>query len=183
MASDLARASGIQLHSVSKRFVVGAGACTLEVTALREASVEIRPGEVLVVAGPIGSGKTTLLLCAAGLLSCDAGGVFGGPRRVSYRDLALPARPIEPPVRGSVLLLDSCDHLPELARVRATRVTAAAVSAGASVVLAARDAAACLELVPPTATVSIVHLRLGTASEQCRLQPATRVAEGSTARY
>jgi energy-coupling factor transporter ATP-binding protein EcfA2 len=178
MSSDLVRSGGIELHSISKRFVVGAGSCSLEVTALRDASVEIRAGEVLIVAGPIGSGKTTLLLCAAGLLRCDAGGVFGGARRVSYRDLTQPARPIDPPSRGSVLLLDSCDHLPELAHMRATRVIAQALAAGASVVLAARDAAACFELVPPNATISIVHLRLGSVSDQRRLQPATRVAEG-----
>lgn len=177
MSSDLA------LRSVSKRFVAGAGACSIEVTALRNASIEIRAGEVLIVAGPIGAGKTTLLLCAAGVLSCDSGGVFGAARRVTYRDLQQPARPIDPPVRGSVLLLDSCDDLPELARARASRVTAQAVAAGASVVLAARDAFACLGLVPPTATVSVVHLRLGQSSAPQRFLPSTRVAEGSSGGY
>jgi predicted ABC-type transport system involved in lysophospholipase L1 biosynthesis ATPase subunit len=182
MASDMARSPRIEVHAITKRFVVGAGSCSLEVTALRDASVEIRAGEVLIVAGPIGSGKTTLLLCAAGLLRCDAGEVFGAARRVTYRDLTLPARPIDPPSRGGVLMLDSCDHLPELARLRAIRVTLDALSAGAAVVLAARDAAACLELAPPNATVSIVHLRLGAASAQ-RAQPTTRVAEGPTRGY
>src|SRR4051794_33932430 len=87
MSSDLALRGGIEVRSVSKRFVAGAESCSVEVTALRDASVQIRPGEVLIVAGPIGSGKTTLLLCAAGLLRCDAGGVFGRSRRVTYRDL------------------------------------------------------------------------------------------------
>ena len=172
MSTDLA------LRSVSKRFVAGTGSCTVEVTALRDASVQVRAGEVLVVAGPIGSGKTTLLLCAAGLLRCDAGDVFGSARRVTYRDLTLPARPIDPPMRGSVLLLDSCDHLPELAKARAGRVIAQAVAVGASVVLAARDASACLELVPPTATISVVHLRLGQSSPAQRYLPTPRVAEG-----
>ena len=171
MSSDLA------LRSVSKRFVAGAGACSIEVTALRNASIEIRPGEVLIVAGPIGAGKTTLLLCAAGVLSCDAGGVFGAARRVTYRDLQQPARPIDPPSRGSVLLLDSCDDLTELAQARASRVTAQAIAGGAAVVLAARDASACLGLVPPTATVSVVHLRLGQSSPPRRFLPSTRVAE------
>jgi ABC-type cobalamin/Fe3+-siderophores transport system ATPase subunit len=172
MSSDLA------LRSVTKRFVAGSGSCTAEVTALRDASVHVRAGEVLVVAGPIGSGKTTLLLCAAGLLSCDAGEVFGSARQVTYRDLTLPARPIDPPSRGSVLLLDSCDHLPELARARASRVIHQAILAGGAVVLAARDASACLELVPASATISIVHLHLGRSSPMQRYLPTPRVAEG-----
>ena len=177
MSADLAT-GGIELRAVSKRFVVGAGSCSVEVTALRDATVEIRAGEVLIVAGPIGSGKTTLLLCAAGLLRCDVGGVFGNARQVTYRDLNLPARPITPPCRGSVLLLDACDHLPELARLRATRIVGQAVAVGASVVLAARDASDCLELVPPATTISVVHLRLGQPSPAQRLLP-TRVAEAA----
>jgi energy-coupling factor transporter ATP-binding protein EcfA2 len=173
MSSDLA------LRSVSKRFVAGTESCSVEVTALRDASVEIRAGEILIIAGPIGSGKTTLLLCAAGLLSCDAGGVYGGARRVAYRDLEISTRPIDPPTRSTVLLLDSCDRLAELAKARAARVIGQAVAIGASVVLAGRDASACLELVPPTATVSVVHLRLGQSSTAQRFLPSTRVAEGA----
>jgi energy-coupling factor transporter ATP-binding protein EcfA2 len=177
MSYDLA------LRSVSRRFVAGAGSCSVEITALRNASVEIRAGEVLIVAGPIGSGKTTLLLCAAGLLRCDAGGVYGGARPVTYRDLDLPARPIDPPRRGGVLLLDSCDHLTDLARARVARIVAQAVALGASVVLAARDASACLDLVPATATISVVHLRLGRPSDPQKVIPASRVAEGGAAGY
>jgi ABC-type cobalamin/Fe3+-siderophores transport system ATPase subunit len=182
MSADLGATGGIELRSVSKRFVAGAGSCSVEVTALRDATVEIRPGEVLIVAGPIGSGKTTLLLCAAGLLRCDVGGVHGSARQVTYRDLNLPARPITPPCRGSVLLLDSCDHLPALARVRAARIVSQAVSVGASVVLAGREASACLELTPPVATISVVHLRLGRPSPAQRLLPI-RVAEAAGRSY
>src|SRR4051812_22320457 len=170
MSSDLA------LRAVSKRFVGGSESCSVEVTALREASIEIRAGEILIVAGPIGSGKSTLLLWAAGLLSCDAGGVYGGARRVAYRDLELSMRPIDPPTRSSVLLLDSCDRIAELVKARAVRMIGQAVAVGASVVLAGRDASACLELVPPTATVSVVHLRLGQSSMAQRFLPTTRVA-------
>jgi ABC-type cobalamin/Fe3+-siderophores transport system ATPase subunit len=182
MIADHGATGRIELREVSKRFVAGAGSCSVEVTALRAATVEIRTGEVLIVAGPIGSGKTTLLLCAAGLLRCDVGGVFGNARPVTYRDLTLPARPITPPSRGSLLLLDSCDHLPPLARLRATRIVAEAVAAGAGVVLAAREASECLELVPPAATISVVHLRLGRASPGRRLLPS-RVAEGGSGAY
>ena len=179
MSSDLAPPGGIELRSVGKRFVAGVAECSASVTALRRASVEIRPGEVLIVAGPLGAGKTTLLLCAAGLLQSDSGEIFGVARRVVYRDLSLPARPIESPTRGSVLLLDSCDDLPDLARARATRVVSEAIAAGAAVVLAGRDAAACLELTPSAVTVSVVHLRLGESSRAERFTHVTRVAEGS----
>ena len=178
MSSDLAPQGSLELRSVSKRFVAGAGSCTASIVALQNATVEVRAGEVLIVAGPIGSGKTTLLLCAAGLLRCDTGEVFGGARRVTYRDLGFPARPIDPPQRGSVLLLDSCDYLPDLARFRATRVVAHAVSVGAAVVLAGRDAFACLELAPAAATISVMHLRLGRSSSARRVLPTPRVAEG-----
>jgi energy-coupling factor transporter ATP-binding protein EcfA2 len=182
MSTDDSPPGSIELRGVSRRFTAGTAACSASVSALRDASVEIRPGEVLVVAGPRGAGKTTLLLCAAGLLRCDSGTVFSVARRVVYRDLALPARPIDPPTKGSFLFLDSCDFLPDLARARAARVIAQATAAGAAVVLAARDASACIELVPAHATVSIVHLRLGETSPVHRVLP-TRVAEGSVRRY
>ncbi|MEO5566876.1 MAG: ATP-binding cassette domain-containing protein [Gemmatimonadaceae bacterium] len=177
MSQDVAHRASLELRSVSKRFVAGAGSCTIGVTALRRASAEIRTGEVLVVAGPMGSGKTTLLLCAAGLLRCDSGSVIGSARRVVYRDLLLPARPIDPITPGAVLLLDSCDALPDLARARAARVVAEALSIGASVVLAAREAVECFDLAPPGATISILHLRLGETSGR-EIPVANRVAEG-----
>jgi ABC-type glutathione transport system ATPase component len=177
MSSNIGHPGGIELRGVSKRFVAGAATCHVEVAALREASVEIRPGEILIVAGPVGSGKTTLLLCAAGLLRCDVGDVFGCARPITYRDLSGASRPIDPPVRGAVLMLDSCDDLPPLLRMRVARMVASTVSVGAAVVLAARDAQDCLDLTPPAATVSVVHLRLGRPGVAHRFLP-TRVAEG-----
>jgi energy-coupling factor transporter ATP-binding protein EcfA2 len=139
---------------------------------------------VLIVAGPAGAGKTTLLLCAAGLLRCDGGEIIGGGGRpVAYRDLMLPARPIERMTRGAVLFLDSCDDPGELSRARATRVIADALSTGAAVVLAAREAHACLALTPPIATVSVVHLRLGETITQGEIAVVHRVAEVAGGRY
>lgn len=51
--------------SISKRFG--------ERQAVREASFEVREGEVVGLLGPNGAGKTTAFYMVAGLLSCDAG--------------------------------------------------------------------------------------------------------------
>ncbi|CAN7737799.1 ABC transporter ATP-binding protein [Mesorhizobium amorphae] len=57
--------TGISLSSVSKHFG------TVEV--IREVSLDIEPGELVVFLGPSGSGKTTLLRMIAGLESIDEG--------------------------------------------------------------------------------------------------------------
>lgn len=49
--------------------------------ALRGASLDLRPGEILAVTGASGSGKSTLLHCLAGIVRPDAGSVaYGGER-------------------------------------------------------------------------------------------------------
>ncbi len=63
----------ICLNRVTKTYDLGKGA---SLTAVSEASVEIQPGEFVVIVGRSGSGKTTLLNLAAGLTRPTAGQVF-----------------------------------------------------------------------------------------------------------
>lgn len=66
--------TALELAGVSK--VRGRGA--LAVSALREVSLRVDPGELVLLEGPSGSGKTTLLTVAGGLLHPDAGEVRVG---------------------------------------------------------------------------------------------------------
>jgi putative ABC transport system ATP-binding protein len=81
----------VELHRVSK--VYGAGETA--VTALAEADLAVRPGELLLIEGPSGSGKTTLLSILGLLLRPSAGHVVVGGQNVT----ALPEREL-PPVRA-----------------------------------------------------------------------------------
>jgi len=76
----------VRFERVSKRF--GAH------SALRETSLEVEPGECLVLLGPSGCGKTTLLRLLAGLETPDAGRLWIGERDVTSlppaaRDVAM----------------------------------------------------------------------------------------------
>ncbi len=54
--------------------------------AVRDVSLDVGDGELLVVVGPSGSGKTTLLRCIAGLADVDSGTVMVGGRDVTRAD-------------------------------------------------------------------------------------------------
>jgi ABC-type lipoprotein export system ATPase subunit len=61
----------LKFRNISKSFEGPEG----KVTALKEVSLSVRPGELLAVRGPSGCGKTTLLLTAGGLLRPSSGQV------------------------------------------------------------------------------------------------------------
>lgn len=56
-----------------------------ETLALQSVSLQLWPGDLVVVAGPSGSGKSTLLACLAGLEEPSGGAVYINGERVSHQ--------------------------------------------------------------------------------------------------
>jgi putative ABC transport system ATP-binding protein len=71
--------AAVRLTRVTKTYGHGRTA----VTALREADLDILPGELVAVIGPSGSGKSTLLAVIGGLVTPDSGTVEVGGVNVS----------------------------------------------------------------------------------------------------
>ncbi|GGR15829.1 ABC transporter ATP-binding protein [Agromyces mediolanus] len=76
--------AALRAEAITRTFSARAG----EVHAVREVSLEVRPGELLVVTGPSGAGKTTLLNLLGGLDRPDAGRVHLGELELSALDEA-----------------------------------------------------------------------------------------------
>lgn len=78
-ATTATRTAALSASGISKSYVTRAGA----VHALTEVSLDVHPGELLVVRGRSGSGKTTLLSILAGLDEPDAGTVWCGGEKLT----------------------------------------------------------------------------------------------------
>lgn len=61
----------LQISNVIKRY----GSGTAEVTAVRDVSLTVTPGEIVLIMGPSGSGKSTLLLMLGALLKPSEGNI------------------------------------------------------------------------------------------------------------
>lgn len=79
---------GIRISDVSKIYETKIG---VDVIALRNVDLDIRPGEFVSFLGPSGCGKSTLLHIVAGLLEPTTGAVdvFGTPAAPGRRDSAI----------------------------------------------------------------------------------------------
>src|SRR5712691_10846440 len=66
---NMTKNSTLQVTQVTKRY--GSGAT--QVSAVRDVSLEVAPGEVVLIMGPSGSGKTTLLQMMGALLKPTEG--------------------------------------------------------------------------------------------------------------
>ena len=71
--------AGIRTESLTKQFENG-------VTALRDVSITIAPGELVALIGRSGSGKSTLMNILGGLDSPTKGSVYFDDERVDYAD-------------------------------------------------------------------------------------------------
>ena len=69
----------LRLENVGKTFVMG----ELTVEALREVSLDVYSGELVVLVGPSGSGKTTILNVVGGLDNATAGRVWFRDREIT----------------------------------------------------------------------------------------------------
>jgi multiple sugar transport system ATP-binding protein len=79
--------TGIRLQNVTKRFKGG-------VTAVKDVTLDVVPGEFMVLVGPSGCGKSTVLRIMAGLEELSEGRVYLGDKDVTnelpqHRDIAM----------------------------------------------------------------------------------------------
>jgi NitT/TauT family transport system ATP-binding protein len=101
MAGSQTAHSGIEFAGVTKRFVSPTGAV---MTAIRDVTLSIKPGEFCAIVGPTGCGKSTTLTLAAGLDRPSAGivrvadeivdGITKGASFVFQTDALLPWKPV-----------------------------------------------------------------------------------------
>jgi len=68
----------MRLENISKQYHMG----EVVVDALQPSSLEVYPGELLVILGPSGSGKSTLLNLMGGMDNPTSGKIFFGPKEI-----------------------------------------------------------------------------------------------------
>lgn len=71
--------TALQVEAVTKRY----GSGDTSVTAVKEVSLSVEPGEVVLIMGPSGSGKTTLLMMLGALLRPSEGEIQLGGETIS----------------------------------------------------------------------------------------------------
>ncbi|MBI1218013.1 MAG: ATP-binding cassette domain-containing protein [Rhodobacteraceae bacterium] len=101
VAARASGAGGIELRNVTKRFVTPTGTA---MTAIRDVTLTVEPGQFCAVVGPTGCGKSTTLTLAAGLEMPSAGtvkvsgqpvtGITKGASFVFQNDALLPWKPV-----------------------------------------------------------------------------------------
>jgi putative ABC transport system ATP-binding protein len=78
----------LSVNNVTRRF----GSGSTEVVAVREVSLDVAAGEVVLIMGPSGSGKSTLLIMVGGLLKPSSGRIrIGGDELTQLDERRLPA--------------------------------------------------------------------------------------------
>jgi ABC-type Fe3+/spermidine/putrescine transport system ATPase subunit len=85
---------GVSLRGLTRRYG--------DVAAVRDLSLEVKPGELVALLGPSGCGKTTTLRLVAGFLTPEAGEIWVGDRCLSA-----PGRVVPPERRRMAMIFQS----------------------------------------------------------------------------
>ena len=144
----------LELQGLRKVFRAGIPGCSVAARVLEAVDLEVRPGEVVGIAGGVGAGKTALLLCAAGLLRPDDGVVscFGlppghaacAPGLVAYLAVrsAAPCLEVERALLGGARLVLLDDANPMWLEGRMVAVKSELAARGSALVIAWREGVA-----------------------------------------
>ena len=176
----------LELRGIAKRYVAGAGSCSIRAEVLRGVDLTVPAGESVAVVGSAAAGKSTLLLCAAGLLRPDAGALrwcddpstsaaalrstfyFAGSRATTPGRRLASARP-------HLHLIDAIECLDACQLVRLAAWVTRRCAAGDAVIVSTRDRARASSIVD-----RVVLMRAGRLELEPRA-PA-RVAESADSR-
>jgi ABC-type sugar transport system ATPase subunit len=173
----------LRIKGLGKAYHAGVLGCTAHARALDDVSLEMRHGEVVALVGPHGAGKTTLLLCAAGLLTRDAGtiqcacDIDGEPAHTRYFSDPIQVTGMRADERAwDIAFVDNADRVCGDIAAAYALLTASryAHAHGAVLLLAARDARAVQNVAD-----RIVHIQCGRLESSASISTSkrARVAE------